>query len=160
MFNFLKKKKSVELMAPMTGKIIPLEKVEDPVFAEKMMGDGLAIEPEEGKVLSPIDGTIATIFPTNHAIGLLSKEGLEILIHIGIDTVDLEGEGFTRIAQEGDRVRKGDLLVELDLTKIKEKGKFTTTPIIITNMDKVERVEFNSGSVEGGKSSLFTVVLK
>ncbi len=101
MFKFLKKNKEIELISPMTGDIIPLEEVPDPVFSEKMMGDGIAIEPSEGKVLSPIDGKIATIFPTNHAIGLVNKEGLEILIHIGIDTVELKGEGFTRIAEEG-----------------------------------------------------------
>lgn len=160
MFNFLRKKKGIEVIAPMTGRILPLEDVEDPVFAGKMLGDGLAIDPKEGEVLSPIDGTIATIFPTNHAIGLVSKEGVEILIHIGIDTVELEGEGFTRIAQEGASVKKGDLLVEVDLATVKEKGKSTTTPVIITNMDKVERIEFNSGSVEGARSSLFTVDLK
>lgn len=160
MFKFLKKNKEIELISPMTGDIIPLEEVPDPVFSEKMMGDGIAIEPSEGKVLSPIDGKIATIFPTNHAIGLVNKEGLEILIHIGIDTVELKGEGFTRIAEEGEGVKKGDLLMEVDLEKLKEGGKPTVTPIIITNMDKVEKIEKNSGKVEGGNNSIFTVYLK
>mgnify|MGYP000984419551 CR=1 FL=1 len=160
MFKFLKKNKEIELTSPITGDIIPLEEVSDPVFAEKMMGDGIAIEPSEGKVLSPIDGKIATIFPTNHAIGLVNKEGLEILIHIGLDTVELKGDGFIRVAEEGQNVKKGDLLMEVDLEKLKESGKPTITPIIITNMDKVDKIEKNAGKVERGNSPIFTVNLK
>ncbi len=160
MFKFMKKNKEVELISPITGNIIPLEKVPDPVFSEKIMGDGIAIEPSEGKILSPIDGKIATIFPTNHAIGLVNKEGLEILIHIGIDTVELKGEGFNRIAEEGADVKKGDPLMEIDLEKIKNGGKSTITPIIITNMDKVDKINKNTGKVERGNNSILTVHLK
>jgi glucose-specific phosphotransferase system IIA component len=156
----MKKNKEVELISPITGNIIPLEKVPDPVFSEKIMGDGIAIEPSEGKILSPIDGKIATIFPTNHAIGLVNKEGLEILIHIGIDTVELKGEGFNRIAEEGADVKKGDPLMEIDLEKIKNGGKSTITPIIITNMDKVDKINKNTGKVERGNNSILTVHLK
>lgn len=160
MFKFLKKNKEIELISPITGNIIGLEEVPDPVFSQKMMGDGIAIEPSDGKILSPVDGKIATIFPTNHAIGLVTKEGLEILIHIGIDTVELKGEGFTRITEEGANVKKGDLLMEVDLEKIKAGGKSTITPIIITNMDKVDNIDKNTGKVEGGSNSIFTVHLK
>lgn len=160
MFKFLNKNKEIELISPITGNIIPLEEVPDPVFSEKMMGDGIAIEPSEGKILSPIDGKIATIFPTNHAIGLVNKEGLEILIHIGIDTVELNGEGFNRIAEEGADVKKGDLLMEIDLEKIKNGGKSTITPIIITNMDKVDKIDKNTGKVERGNNPILTVHLK
>lgn len=157
MLKFFKKNKTLELASPITGNILPIEEVPDKVFADKMIGDGLAIEPKKGKILSPVDGTIVTIFPTNHAIGLQSKEGLEILIHIGLDTVELKGEGFNRILQEGEVVKKGDLLMEFDIEKIKEAKKSTITPIIITNMDKVKEIRKNSGEVEAGQQILFTV---
>ena len=159
MLNFFKKNKTIELVSPITGNILPMEEVPDKVFSDKMMGDGLAIEPSEGKILSPVDGTIVTIFPTNHAIGLESKEGLEILIHIGLDTVELQGEGFNRITEEGQKVKKGDLLMEFDIEKIQVAGKSTITPIVITNMDKIQTIEKNSGAVVAGSEILFTVEL-
>ena len=159
MLNFFKKNKTIELVSPITGNILPMEEVPDKVFSDKMMGDGLAIEPSEGKILSPVDGTIVTIFPTNHAIGLESKEGLEILIHIGLDTVELQGEGFNRIIEEGQKVKKGDLLMEFDIEKIQVAGKSTITPIVITNMDKIQKIEKNSGAVVAGSEILFTVEL-
>ena len=159
MLNFFKKNKTIELVSPITGNILPMEEVPDKVFSDKMMGDGLAIEPSEGKILSPVDGTIVTIFPTNHAIGLESKEGLEILIHIGLDTVELQGEGFNRITEEGQKVKKGDLLMEFDIEKIQVAGKSTITPIVITNMDKIQKIEKNSGAVVAGSEILFTVEL-
>lgn len=159
MLNFFKKNKTIELVSPITGNILPMEEVPDKVFSDKMMGDGLAIEPSEGKILSPVDGTIVTIFPTNHAIGLESKEGLEILIHIGLDTVELQGEGFNRIIEEGQKVKKGDLLMEFDIEKIQVAGKSTITPIVITNMDKIQTIEKNSGAVVAGSEILFTVEL-
>lgn len=160
MFNFFKKNKTVELVSPMTGKLIPIEEVPDQVFSEKMLGDGLAIEPEEGKVVSPIDGRVVTIFPTNHAIGLVTNEGLEILIHIGIDTVELNGEGFKRIVEKDEKIKKGDLLMEFDVDLIKEKGKSPITPIIITNMDKVKNIEkSNSDKASRGETVIIKVDL-
>ncbi len=141
MLRFFRRNKSLEIVSPLTGKILSIEEVPDQVFSEKMLGDGLAIEPEEGKVVSPIDGRVVTIFPTNHAIGLVTNEGLEILIHIGIDTVELNGEGFKRIVEKDEKIKKGDLLMEFDVDLIKEKGKSPITPIIITNMDKVKNIE-------------------
>ncbi|GMG97021.1 PTS sugar transporter subunit IIA [Tepidimicrobium xylanilyticum] len=160
MFRFFRKNKSIEIVSPVTGKIIPIEEVPDQVFSEKMIGDGLAIDPKEGRVLSPIDGEVVTIFPTNHAIGLVSKEGLEILIHIGIDTVELNGVGFTRIIEKDSKVKKGDLLVEFDIDLIKEKGKSPITPVIISNMDKVENIDkIDSGEAVGGETVIFTIEL-
>ncbi|GFN34557.1 PTS sugar transporter subunit IIA [Tepidimicrobium xylanilyticum] len=160
MFRFFRKNKSIEIVSPVTGKIIPIEEVPDQVFSEKMIGDGLAIDPKEGRVLSPIDGEVVTIFPTNHAIGLVSKEGLEILIHIGIDTVELNGVGFTRIIEKDSKVKKGDLLVEFDIDLIKEKGKSPITPVIISNMDKVENIDkIDSGETVGGETVIFTIEL-
>lgn len=159
MFKFFKKSRVIELVSPITGKILPVEEVPDKVFADKMLGDGIAIEPKDGKIVSPVDGTVVTIFPTNHAIGLVTKEGLEILIHIGLDTVELKGLGFKRMIEKDSKVKKGDLIMEFDPNLILEKGKSPITPIIVTNMDKVKKLEKNSGEVESGNQVIFTVEL-
>ncbi|QQY78886.1 PTS system glucose-specific IIA component [Keratinibaculum paraultunense] len=159
MLNFFKKNKIVELTSPMTGKIIPIEEVPDKVFSDKMVGDGVAIEPVDGEIVSPIDGKVATIFPTNHAIGLITKEGLEILIHIGLDTVELNGLGFKRLTKKDAKVKKGDPLMEFDPKLVEEKGKSPITPIIITNMDKVKKMEKNTGDVERGNQIIMTIEL-
>lgn len=160
MLRFFRRNKSLEIVSPLTGKVLSIEEVPDQVFSEKMLGDGLAIEPEEGKVVSPIDGRVVTIFPTNHAIGLVTNEGLEILIHIGIDTVELNGEGFKRIVEKDEKIKKGDLLMEFDVDLIKEKGKSPITPIIITNMDKVKNIEkSNSDKASRGETVIIKVDL-
>ncbi len=159
MLNFFKKNKIVELTSPMTGKIIPIEEVPDKVFSDKMVGDGVAIEPVDGEIVSPIDGKVATIFPTNHAIGLITKEGLEILIHIGLDTVELNGLGFKRLTEKDAKVKKGDPLMEFDPKLVEEKGKSPITPIIITNMDKVKKIEKNTGDVQRGSQIIMTIEL-
>lgn len=159
MLNFFKKNKIVELVSPMTGKIIPIEEVPDKVFSDKMIGDGVAIEPLDGKIVSPVDGKVTTIFPTNHAIGLVTKEGLEILIHIGLDTVELNGLGFKRLTEKDAKVKKGDPLMEFDPKLVEEKGKSPITPIIITNMDKVKKLGKNIGDVEKGNQIILTIEL-
>ncbi|GGA84459.1 PTS system trehalose-specific EIIBC component [Ornithinibacillus halotolerans] len=121
------------IYAPISGDVIPLNKVPDPTFAEKMMGDGIAIEPSEGKVVAPFDGEVIQIFPTKHAIGLKSDLGLELLIHIGIETVGLKGEGFETHIEAGQRVNAGDVLVTFDLEFIRKRAKSLITPIIVTN---------------------------
>lgn len=125
------KKKEV-LQSPMAGTLLTLDKVPDEVFSQKMMGDGFAIDPSDGKVYAPFSGVITVAFPTKHAIGMKSKDGLEILIHIGMDTVELNGEGFTSHISEGQKIKQGDLLMEVDLAFIKEKGKPVITPVIFT----------------------------
>ncbi|MEG0386713.1 MAG: PTS glucose transporter subunit IIA, partial [Niameybacter sp.] len=112
MFNFFNKLKGIEIISPMTGEAIDLSQVPDPVFSEKMVGDGIAIIPTENRVVAPCDGKIVQIFPTNHAIGIETTTGLDLLIHIGIDTVDLKGEGFKRLVEEGDTVKMGDPILE------------------------------------------------
>lgn len=159
MFKFLKKNKTVELVSPITGKILPIEEVPDKVFSEKIMGDGVAVVPKDGKIVSPVDGTIATIFPTNHAIGLVTKEGLEVLIHIGLDTVELNGLGFKRRIENGSKVKKGDMLMEFDPNLVMEHGKSPITLVIITNMDKVKHIEKNSGDIKRGDEFIFTCFL-
>ncbi|MBU3097907.1 MULTISPECIES: beta-glucoside-specific PTS transporter subunit IIABC [Clostridium] len=121
------------IVSPLTGEVKSLSSVNDPVFSAGTMGKGIAIEPTIGEVVSPVNGIVKAIFPTKHAIGIMSDEGVEILIHIGINTVQLEGKYFTQIAKQEDRVKQGDILVKFDIDKIKEAGYEVITPIIITN---------------------------
>jgi PTS system beta-glucosides-specific IIC component len=121
--------------APVTGKVIALSDVKDEAFSSGAMGQGLGIEPSEGKVYAPADGEISTFFPTGHAIGITSDNGIEILIHVGMDTVELNGKGFTPKKKQGDHVKKGELLLEFDMNVIKGAGYSTVTPVIITNSD-------------------------
>ncbi|WP_077617364.1 PTS sugar transporter subunit IIA [Bacillus sinesaloumensis] len=140
---FGSKDKKIEevLVAPATGKVLPLEEVPDPVFSQKMMGDGLAIDPTEGKIVSPVKGEIIQVFPTKHAVGIKTEIGLELLIHIGLETVNMKGEGFTAHVKEGDKVEVGTQLVTFDMDLVKEKAASTITPIVITNFDDVESFE-------------------
>lgn len=135
---FFFKRKQLELYSPLTGKRISLDQVPDQVFSAKIMGDGFAIEPSDGEVVAPIDGEVVHLFPTKHAIGLKTKEGLEVLIHVGIDTVELNGEGFESFVGVGQKVKKGTLLLKVDLQKIEEKGKPTVTPVVFTNLSDWE----------------------
>lgn len=131
---FFFKRKQLELFSPLTGKRLPLEQVPDQVFSAKIMGDGFAIHPSDGEVVAPVDGEVVHLFPTKHAIGLKTKEGLEILIHIGIDTVELNGEGFEALVEAGQKVKKGTPLLNVDLQKIESSGKSTITPVVFTNL--------------------------
>ena len=124
------------LLAPVKGEIIPLSKVDDNAFSKEIIGKGLAIVPTEGKVYAPADGVITTFFPTNHAIGMTTEKGAEVLIHVGMDTVQLEGKYFTPVVKQGDKVKKGDLLLRFDQTEIKKAGFSTVTPVIVTNYDR------------------------
>lgn len=125
----------VNIYAPGNGQVIPLSEVPDQVFAQKMMGDGVGFIPADGKIVAPFDGTVKTIFPTKHAIGLESDQGLELLIHIGIDTVKLNGEGFESFVETDDRVHKGQVLMQIDLDYITAHALSTVTPLIITNLE-------------------------
>lgn len=149
------------IYAPINGKVKPLSSVPDPTFSEKMMGDGLAIEPSDGKVVAPINGVVVNLFPTKHAVGIESESGIEVLIHIGLETVSLDGEGFEAHVKQGDKVSVGDPLVTFDLDFIKKEAKSTITPIIITNgniLDKFEKTK--EITVKAGESELFNVSLK
>lgn len=149
------------VMAPLNGTVRQLEEVPDPVFAEKMMGEGIAIEPNDGIVVAPFDGEIVQLFPTKHAIGIKSESGLEILIHVGLETVALKGEGFEAFIEQGDHVKKGDKLIAFDLEVIKEKANSTMTPIIMTNGDAITSFEATKDtSVTAGDSKLIDVRMK
>ncbi|MDG0836679.1 glucose-specific PTS transporter subunit IIBC [Staphylococcus equorum] len=125
----------VEIYSPGKGQIIPLSEVPDQVFAQKMMGDGVGFVPEDGEIVAPFDGTVKTIFPTKHAIGIESDEGVELLIHIGIDTVKLDGAGFESMVSTGDTIKKGQTLMHVDLDYIKANAPSIVTPLILTNLE-------------------------
>ena len=136
-------------------EILPLEKVQDPVFASGALGKGVAIEPTEGKLYAPADGEITTLFPTGHAVGLTTTEGVELLMHIGMDTVELDGKGFELSVKQADSVKKGDLLVTFDIAAIKEAGYPVVTPIVVTNTsDYLDVLDMNQTDVLHGEDFL------
>ena len=142
----------ITISSPLKGEVVPLTEVKDETFASEMMGKGIAINPTEGKVVSPINGTVQMIFKTKHAIGLKSEDGAEILIHIGMDTVQLDGKHFTAHVKDGDKVKVGDTLVEFDMDAIKKEGYELITPVIITNtIDYLEIVPKEIKSVNAGE---------
>lgn len=131
---------TLDIDSPMSGETKPLSEVSDKVFSQQLIGKGIAIEPSEGKVYAPFDGQVEMLFKTNHAIGLKSKEGVELLIHIGLDTVNLEGKGYSAHVVQGDKVKKGDLLIEFDIEMIKKEGYDVITPVIVTNAGDYQEV--------------------
>lgn len=157
LFSFFKKDKKTEdnkvkLHNPTNGNVIPISEVADPVFSQKMMGDGFGVEPTDGEVYSPVDAKIMSVFPTKHAVGLKLDNGIDLLIHIGIDTVELEGKPFTVLVEEGDRVTPETLLVKVDRDALKEAGKEDTVIIAFTNMEVVEDYTLsNTGDVKQGE---------
>ena len=142
LFDIFKKKEKtvVTIYSPMNGKVIELKEVPDEAFAQKMVGDGCAIEPDKGIICSPIDGQLMNIFPTNHAIIFETIDGLEMIVHFGIDTVKLDGKGFQKLREPGP-IKIGDEIVKYNLDDIKDGVPSTRSPIIINNMEKVEKIE-------------------
>ncbi|GAE30949.1 PTS sugar transporter subunit IIA [Halalkalibacter hemicellulosilyticus] len=150
-----------QIYSPLTGTLIPIEEVPDPTFSEKMMGDGFAVAPTEGKVVAPVDGDVIQVFPTKHAIGMKTAGDLEILIHIGLDTVNLGGEGFITHVKEGDHVKRGDVLVEFDIDVIKKKATSSITPVVVTNVEKIAQMSKESHiDVIGGETEVLTVSIE
>ncbi|MCU9612801.1 PTS glucose transporter subunit IIA [Caldibacillus lycopersici] len=152
--------KTVQLAAPVSGKYLEIQEVPDPVFSKKMMGDGIAFEPSEGKVVAPVDGEIIQVFPTKHAVGIKAANGAEILIHIGLETVSMNGEGFTAHTSEGKKVKQGDVLITFDLDLIKEKAASTITPMIITNSDDMTIEKQAHETVAAGEHLVLQVTSK
>ena len=134
-FDKLFGKKTDDFFAPMAGKAVAITEVPDPTFAEGMLGNGIAIEPVDGKVCAPCDATVDMMFSTGHAVSLVADNGAEILIHVGLETVSLEGKPFTVRVANGDKVKKGQVLMEADLEAIKAAGLPTITPVVICNTD-------------------------
>ena len=142
LFDIFKKKEKtiVTIYSPINGKVIELKEVPDEAFAQKMVGDGCAIEPDKGSICSPIEGQLMNIFPTNHAIIFETIDGLEMIVHFGIDTVKLDGKGFQKLREPGP-IKVGDEIVKYNLDEIKDGVPSTRSPIIINNMEKVEKIE-------------------
>ncbi|MGZ3787347.1 MAG: glucose PTS transporter subunit IIA [Bacteriovorax sp.] len=139
------------LSSPLKGELMTLSQVPDETFASKVLGDGFAIKPEEGVVYAPVDGKIAQLFRTNHAVGILTDEGLEVLIHVGIDTVKMNGKGFSAFVKKGDVVLRGQKLLEFDLDLVRQNAKSDITPVVITNMNKVSGLKIQgSGQIAHG----------
>lgn len=148
-----------EVYSVADGQVVALEQVEDPVFAQKMMGDGFAVEPANGNIVSPVTGTVSSIFPTKHALGLVTDSGLEVLVHIGLDTVSLEGKPFTVHVSEGQKVVAGDLLVTADLEAIREAGRKTSTVVVFTNGDAIKSVKLEQTGSLAAKTAVAKVEL-
>jgi len=146
MFGFLKAK-IVEVKAPVDGEVKSLASVNDDVFSQKMVGDGVAILPTGNIFTAPIDGVVSKIFSTNHAYSIKGDKGLEVMVHIGLETVALEGKGFTRKAQEGDKVKAGDVIIEANLLTLKEHAKDIITPVIILEESDIKSIEKKLGRV-------------
>lgn len=153
--NFFRK--NYEILAPISGKVIDLANVQDRVFATKMAGEGVGIIAEGTIVYAPSDGVVSLIFESNHAIGMTLDNGVELLIHLGIDTVELKGEGFTRLIKEGTRVKAGEAILKIDKNFIVSRGYSLETPVLIANTDMVKEFQCNVGiKAVGGQ----TVIIK
>lgn len=148
-----------EVYSVADGQVIVLEQVKDPVFAQKMMGDGFAVEPANGNIVSPVSGTVSSIFPTKHALGLVTEAGLEVLVHIGLDTVSLEGKPFTVHVAEGQKVAAGDLLVTADLDAIRAAGRETSTVVVFTNAEAIKSVKLEQTGSLAAKTAVAKVEL-
>ena len=165
MYGILKKDKSKAavseapanaLLAAQNGTIIPIEKLPDPVFSGKVLGDGYAIDPTDGKVLSPVSGTIVDVQDTLHAYCLETDDGLELLVHIGINTVELKGEGFRTKHKTGDRIRAGELLVTVDLALLRKKQILPYTIVLISNVDELQAIHPNYTEATAGQTVALT----
>ena len=139
--------KKVSISAPIPGKVVALDGVPDETFATGILGRGIAVEPSEGKVYAPFDGTCESVFDTKHALSLLSEDGVELLIHVGLETVSLNGEPFKAHVKDGDKIKKGQLLLEFDMKMIADKGCKTVSPIVVTNEDDLAGVSIENGEM-------------
>lgn len=161
MFNFLKKKNSVDLLAPVSGTVIAIEEVKDSVFSEKMMGDGFAINTTGSTFVACDSGVITMIFETKHAYGMTLSNGVEILVHIGLDTVKEKGTGFKALVSEGQQVEAGTPIIEIDREYLLDKGYDLTTPVIFTNQSTYKSIEASLGKkVIAGKDIAATYIKK
>lgn len=142
--SFKKKKQVYTILSPVKGELIDVTALKDPVFSECMMGKSIAVNPLDNKVVSPIEGSIELVFETGHAIGFKSKEGVELLLHLGIDTVQLAGKYFNVSVKQGDTVKQGDLIAEYDVEKIKKEGYNPVAILIVTNSDQWSQIVYES----------------
>lgn len=144
------KTKALSVFSPLNGKAVPLADVPDPVFSDKVLGDGCAVIPDDGKLYSPVNGEVSSVAETKHAYGFISEDGLEVLVHFGLETVGLKGEGFTPHVSEGDKVKVGDLIAEIDIDLIKEKGLNTITPVLVSDGADDLEMTVKEGAIKAG----------
>lgn len=148
----------IEILAPVSGQLVNIEDVPDVVFAEKIVGDGIAINPTGDTIYAPIDGSIGKIFETNHAFSIESPQGLELFVHFGVGTVELRGKGFKRLAEEGQQVKAGDAILQFDLSQIDGQVVSILTPVVLANMEDVKGLDkVENREVVAGKDVIFTV---
>jgi glucose-specific phosphotransferase system IIA component len=148
--------KESRMLAPLNGKIVPITETPDSVFSGKVLGDGVAVVPDGKEVFSPVSGTVVNIAHSFHALCIEADDHAEVLLHLGMDTVELNGEGFTCYVKEGQHVNAGQKLMDMDLDLIKGKGYSTVSPCIITNMDQVKKLKPTFGDAEAGKTVMMT----
>ena len=147
----------VSILAPLTGRAVPLEQVPDPVFSQKIIGDGIAVIPTEGKIVSPVSGEVVSVADTLHAYGFRTEDGLELLIHVGLETVALKGECFTAHVKTGDHVKAGDLIAEVDLKALGEKNVNPITPVLVCGGMDGRSLKLCEGACEAGKDPVLIV---
>ena len=135
------KKKEISVAAPMQGTCVSIQEVSDPTFGQEILGKGVAIRPADGRVCAPADGVVSTVFPTRHAVGITTKDNVDLLIHVGLDTVKMDGRGFEILCRDGQEDKKGDLLIRADLELIRQEGYDTITPVVICNSDDFSQIE-------------------
>src|SRR5262245_23544118 len=150
---------SLALKAPLSGFLMPIERVPDPVFAQKMVGDGIAVDPTSQSLLAPCEGEIVMLHPANHALTLTTPEGVEVMMHIGLDTINLKGQGFTPRVKQGARVQVGDPLIDFDADYLATHAKSLLTMLVVTNSDQVAGFNRRSGSVSAGQDVVLELKL-
>lgn len=158
MFKNLLKPKATNFVAPFDGRIMPIEEVPDPVFSEKAMGDGFAIEMQTGEVYSPVNGEVIALFPTGHAIGIKSEDRNQYLIHLGLNTVNFKGEGFTTLVEVGQKVKQGELISKVDLEFFKKQSISMISPIIVTNANQRKIRILKEGYVKAKESDIIAII--
>ena len=153
------KNKKECIVAPCTGKTMPLSAVPDEVFAQELLGKGIAIEPAEGRFFAPVSGKIQSVTDSRHAFTLLSDAGTDVLVHIGVDTVSLAGEGFVAHVSAGERVEVGQLMAEADIDLIRSRGLLAICSVVVTEPDMIENIEYKPGACLGGKDAVMCYTL-
>ncbi|ANZ22311.1 PTS glucose transporter subunit IIA [Buchnera aphidicola (Diuraphis noxia)] len=152
--NFSKK---IDIFSPLTGNIVKIEDVPDLVFAQKIVGDGIAIQPSENKILSPVNGTIGNIVESMHAFSIISEDNVELFVHFGIDTIKLKGQGFKTMVKKNQKVKIGDEIIIVDLDFLMKKSKSIITPIVISNIENFKKIKKYSGNTIAGKTVIMSL---